>query len=116
MIFLLDENFPKRATAVLSEKGHHVFDVRDSGKIGASDEEILGMAKQKKAILLTTDKDFYHTLHLTEKPHYGIIVIALKQPNSKHIIEKLMLALENVGFIPLKDRCLLVTDSKSYIF
>ena len=37
MTFLLDENFPKTASDLLSELGHHVLDFRLEGKEGASD-------------------------------------------------------------------------------
>ena len=89
MIYFLDENFPKKAISLLETHQHTAFDIRDSSKEGLEDKEIFSLAKMEKAVFLTTDKDFYHTIHLTEKPHYGIILITLRQPNSKSILDKL---------------------------
>lgn len=78
MIFFLDENFPKMAHTILGNAGHTVLDIRSTDKEGLPDNELFQLAKQGRAIFLTTDKDYYHTIHLTEKPHFGIIVIALR--------------------------------------
>jgi predicted nuclease of predicted toxin-antitoxin system len=68
MNFFLDENIPKKAAIILKESGHTVFDIRGTSKEGIPDSEILRMAKNEKAILLTTDKDFFHTLHFFRAP------------------------------------------------
>jgi predicted nuclease of predicted toxin-antitoxin system len=116
MIFFLDENFPKRAASLLKERGHSVFDIRETGKEGLPDGEIFRLAQEKHAVFLTTDKDFYHTYHLTEKPHYGMIVIALRQPNSASITAKLIGMLDSSISTSFENKCILVTDNKSYIF
>ena len=116
MIFFLDENFPKKAKSILIKEGYSVFDIRGTDKQGLADKELFRIVKQKKAILLTTDKDFYHTIHLTEKPHYGIIVIALKKPDSKSLLEKLNWVLENLSLFSFKNQCLLINDKKCSIF
>lgn len=77
MKFFLDENFPLKAKEILEAKKHSIFDIRGTGKEGISDEKIFQISKKKKAVFLTTDKDFFHTIHFMHKPHYGVIVIAL---------------------------------------
>jgi predicted nuclease of predicted toxin-antitoxin system len=62
MNFLLDENFPKSARAVLESAGHEVLDFRSLGIIGSPDEAVVRMALEKSAAILTTDRDFFHTL------------------------------------------------------
>ena len=116
MNIFLDENIPKITKSILEEKGHTVFDIRGTSQEGLEDLKLFSMAKTRKAVFLTTDKDFYHTIHLTEKPHYGIIVIALKQPNAKAIIDKINWLIANFGKFALKDKCLLLTDSKCAVF
>jgi predicted nuclease of predicted toxin-antitoxin system len=116
MKFFLDENFPKKVTSVLEQLGHTVFDIRGTSQEGISDTEIFSLAKKVKAIFLTSDKDFYHTIHLTEKPHYGIIVIALRQPNSNAILEKINWVLDNIEKFSFNDECLLITDKKCTVF
>ena len=116
MIFFLDENFPKRAEIVLQSHGHTVFDIRGTSDEGKTDPEIFRMAKNKKAVFLTTDKDFFHTIHYSEKPHYGILVIALRKPNSESIMAKLNWALENLNQFTFENSCLLLTDGRCTVF
>ncbi|MBA7556612.1 hypothetical protein ES705_49327 [subsurface metagenome] len=116
MKFFLDENFPKKAISLLEELGYEVFDIRGTSQEGLSDVELFSVVKKKESILLTTDKDFYHTIHLTGKPHHGIIVIALKQPNSQEIINKLKWVFSNLDKFSFSNECLLLTDRKCTIF
>jgi len=116
MKFFLDENFPKGAISLLEEQEHTVFDIRGTSREGLEDIELFSLVKKKKAVFLTTDKDFYHTIHLTEKPHFGIVVIALRQPNSQAIIDKLEWVLANLGKFSFINECLLLTDRKCTVF
>ena len=116
MKFILDENFPKKAVDVLIKAGHESIDVRGTALEGCDDKTLLNFAKDKKGTLLTTDKDFYHPLHSKNKPHYGIIVIALKQPNSQAIISRLDWFLLKFSGTPLKNKCFLILDEKCLIF
>jgi predicted nuclease of predicted toxin-antitoxin system len=89
MKFLLDENFPKAAGDFLSNLGHEVFDFRGTTLEGMKDDAVFAMAQRQEAVLLTTDRDFFHTItHLYEE-HCGVIVIALRQPNRKAILDRL---------------------------
>ena len=89
MNFLLDENFPSSARTVVEDLGHQVFDFRKLGEIGAPDTEIMKMAFTKYAAILTTDRDFFHTLGRQYPGHHGIIVIALKRPTRASIMSRL---------------------------
>lgn len=59
MRFLLDENFPKAVIPILEAMGHEVDDYRLIGKIGSPDGEIVRLAKERSAVILTTDRDFF---------------------------------------------------------
>lgn len=89
MIFLLDENFPKSAETLISSLGHKAIDIRGTDLQGADDFHLFEVAQSYGAILLTTDRDFYHTVPLQYSEHCGVIVIALKQPNRKAILARL---------------------------
>ena len=89
MIFLLDENFPKSAKNLLAELGHQVIDIRGTELQGTDDFRLFEIAQEQQAILLTTDRDFYHTVPLNYSGHFGVIVIALKQPNRAAILARL---------------------------
>ncbi len=111
MRFFLDENFPKIATKLLIKNGHDVFDIRGTSDEGAEDVDIFQMAQKEKAVLLTTDKDFFHTIPHLYESHYGVIVITLRKPNRRNILDKLTWALNHIDMIDFKDKILLLRDT-----
>jgi predicted nuclease of predicted toxin-antitoxin system len=62
MTFLLDENFPKAAGAMLAGRSHEILDFRGSVDEGMPDTEVFKMAQAATAVLLATDRDFFHTI------------------------------------------------------
>lgn len=96
MKFILDENFPKAAELLLKQHGHEAFDLHKLALNGKSDTEILKWAMCEKAIVLTTDRDFFHTLQFTYPNHSGMVIIALRQPSRQHILTKLEWFLNHV--------------------
>ncbi len=96
MRFLLDENFPKAAAGFLEDNGHTWFDVRGTEFEGKDDSELVEEAQRQDAIILTTDRDFYHTLRHQYPNHAGLVVIALRTPNRQAILDRLEWILNNV--------------------
>jgi predicted nuclease of predicted toxin-antitoxin system len=64
MIFILDENFPRSAIALLETEGHSAKSILDFVSSGTSDFSLFEEVQRQNAILLTTDKDFFHTIPL----------------------------------------------------
>jgi predicted nuclease of predicted toxin-antitoxin system len=108
--FFLDENFPKSSEKILSEEGHEIFDVRGSSKEGLSDIEIFKLAQDKEAIFLTTDKDFFHTIPFQFEEHFGVVIIALRQPSGDVINSKLKWFIKNFDFQYIKSKVILLKD------
>lgn len=96
MTFLLDENFPKAARRFLEERSHVVPDFREIGEEGAADSAVFKLADSNSAVILTTDRDFYHTLGRLRSDHPGIVVVALKKPTRVAILERLAWLLDHV--------------------
>jgi len=111
--FLLDENFPRAAAGLLEARGHEVLDFRDEGKKGAPDADVMRLASSLNAVLLTTDKDFFHTVPFLFPEHRGVIVVALSQPDRESILKRLRWALQQVGE-DMRTTCYLVTDRRMY--
>jgi len=110
MKFFFDENFPKAAREILQELGHECFDPRGSDLEGVPDTIIVEEARRMKAVLLTTDRDFFHTLALQYPEHAGIVVIALKQPSRAAILERLKWFLAHVAEEHLASRAFQLRD------
>ena len=94
MKFFFDENFPKAASALLVRFGHEWHDPRGTDLEGVDDSVLVEEAQRMGAVLLTTDRDFYHTLRHQHPEHAGVVVIALKQPNRSAILARLEWLLE----------------------
>jgi predicted nuclease of predicted toxin-antitoxin system len=110
MNFLLDENFPKSAEKLLVDSGHHVIDIRGTNWQGVDDFQLFELAQQHQAILLTTDRDFYHTVPLAHPEHFGVIVIALKQPNREAILSRLRWLLTQEFVHTIDNKAVLIRD------
>ena len=95
MKVLLDENFPKSAADIISDAGHEVISFADACEFGADDEEVFARAQKLGAVILTSDRDFYHTVPLIHPEHCGIIVVALRQSNRRAILMRLEWFFEN---------------------
>jgi predicted nuclease of predicted toxin-antitoxin system len=62
MNFLLDENFPVAASGLIVETGGRPYRILDFESQGAYDKTVFERAQALDAVLLTTDKDFFHTV------------------------------------------------------
>jgi predicted nuclease of predicted toxin-antitoxin system len=111
MIFLLDENFPKSAEKLLIELGHQVIDIRGTEFQGIDDFHLFEIVQQQQAILLSTDRDFYHTVPLEFEEHFGVIVIALKQPNRQAILARLRWVVSQGLLDSVKNTVILIRDN-----
>lgn len=115
MNFILDENFPRPAIALLATYGHVGRSILEFSPKGSNDIKIFQIAQHEKFIFLTTDKDFFHTVPLLVKDHAGVIVITLHQPNRQKILNRLEWALRWLQQGNITGRVLLVTDYRYLI-
>ena len=92
--FVADENIDVRIIAQLLKDGHDVYAVARECP-GISDENVLEVAKQKKAILLTADSDFGEWIFA--HGHTGVSVVYLRYTPAElaDIIRAVQLVLRN---------------------
>ena len=112
MNFLLDENFPKAATELLEKLGHDTFDPRGTALEGSEDSVLVEEARRRDAVILTTDRDFFHTLRHQYPDHAGLVVIALRKPNRAAILQRLEWLLDNVNPDDFEGRAFQLRDQK----
>jgi predicted nuclease of predicted toxin-antitoxin system len=112
--FFLDENFPKAAHALLVARGHVVVDIRGTAEEGAEDSQVFAMAQAKRAVVLSTDRDFFHSMPHLFPAHHGIVVIALRQPNRQAILDRLTWWLDHFGGRPIAGKAYLLRD-RTYV-
>ena len=90
MKIVVDENLPRRTVDELRSMGHDVIDIRGTAQEGALDDVLWLLAQRERALLITTDRGFSHRRH---EAHWGVLIIALRQPNRTKIHAKVMYAL-----------------------
>ena len=96
MKFLLDENFPCSSADFIESCGHEVVRFDEACDSGDDDEAVFSAAQRLGAIILTSDRDFYHTIPILHPAHAGIVVVALRQPNRAAINSRLKWFMENI--------------------
>ena len=96
MKFLLDENFPRSSASLIASCGHEAVLFNTACNFGDNDETVFAVAQRLGATILTSDRDFYHTMPLLHPSHAGIVVVALRQPNRAAIHARLKWFMENV--------------------
>ena len=55
--------------------GHDVIAIAELDQNGASDPEVFGLAQSLERVLLTHNADDFHTLHLEQPDHRGIMAV-----------------------------------------
>ena len=90
MKIFVDENIPLITVRELRSKGFDVIDIRGSEEMGISDELLWKRVQEEKSLLITTDKGFSV---YRDEPHYGILIIRLKQPTRLKIHQRVMQAI-----------------------
>ncbi|WP_288428716.1 DUF5615 family PIN-like protein [uncultured Spirosoma sp.] len=76
LVFVADENFDYSVVKALREAGYSVLAIAESFP-SISDPQVLQIATDRKAILLTEDKDFGELVHRLRMPHWGILLVRL---------------------------------------
>lgn len=111
--FLLDENVPPAIGVFLQNLDFDVVHAKDSGMLGASDNQIMDLARQEERTLITFDKHFADLVLYPPGTHWGVIRIRIHPPLLSDVIQALqqflkqfdlstiqgtLIVLENNGF------------------
>src|ERR1700733_12736684 len=83
----LDENLPYRLANLLADLGHDVHTTYQEGLIGKGDQEIWNAAQEESRFLITQDLDFSDLRIFTPGTHSGILLIRLRKPSRKNLVE-----------------------------
>jgi hypothetical protein len=70
----LDQNLSQHLRGVLAEFSHDVDTVFDEGLSGASDTEVLAVAKSQDRLFFTLDTDFLDLKIYPPNSHSGVVV------------------------------------------
>jgi len=80
--FLIDESSGIKLCKFLKNRNYDVKYVADF-MLGASDRQVLELAKKEGRILVTNDKDFGELIFKLKSSSSGVILLRLRNDNSK---------------------------------
>ena len=95
----LDENLPHRLATLLKNLGHEVHTLREERLDGRPDAEVWEATQRESRFLITQDLDFSDSRKFAPGSHHGILLIRLRSPNRRALIERIgeMFRKENVS-------------------
>lgn len=76
MQFVADENVDPRIIARLRLDGHYIYSIYESNR-GLKNGEVLALANQRQAVLITEDKDFGEMLQREGSAAVGVVLVRL---------------------------------------
>src|SRR5271165_1638941 len=107
----LDENLPFRLATVLNELGHDVHTTREEGLSGHADPEIWRIAQSESRFLITQDLDFSDSRKFAPGSHCGILLVRLRWPSRKALIERVTVLFETEN-VSQWERCFVVATER----
>ncbi len=90
---LLDENIPYSLKRMLAARGYQVEHMADIAP-GASDHEVLELARSRNAVIVTLDKDFGRLVLIEEPDPPPVIVLRLRPKPPPQWLPELLEAVE----------------------
>ena len=86
MRFKMDENLPRSAADLLKSAGHDVEEAVGEGLGGAKDAQLLGACQQEGRVFVTLDKDLAYIRTYRPVDYAGIVVLRLRDQQTKSLI------------------------------
>lgn len=108
----LDENLPGRLAGELAKLGHDVDTVLGEGLRGRKDSTIWEAAQQGERFLITQDLDFSDARAFVPGTHCGILLVRLRQPSRRRLIERVRTLLESEDVADWGGAFAVATESK----
>jgi predicted nuclease of predicted toxin-antitoxin system len=109
----LDENLPRRLANPLKKFGHEVHTVHEEKLIGRPDMEIWAAVQKESRFLITQDLDFSDSRKFAHGSHHGILLIRLRNPNRRALIERIEEMLQNENIEEWKGCFVIATERKT---
>ena len=113
MIAIIDEDLPRKLGEGLKKLGWETKDVRDSGLSGKPDKEIISFAKECKAVLFSSDKDFANISKYPPKEYYGIVILDFpNEASTDFMMEETGKALVKIPLEDFKGNLIIIEPGK----
>jgi len=92
--FLVDESVDKEIVDGLRSEGHIVLSISEI-KPSIADTEVMSIANDESALLLTADKDFGDLIFRQGLPSYGVVLIRLAELSLLDQMNRISITINN---------------------
>lgn len=92
-MIIIDENVDHEILAQLKSSTYEIFSIQEQS-FGITDREIIELAKEKKGIILTEDKDFGELVFAHKISNCSVIFLRYNYPDCDKIIKNIFKVLE----------------------
>lgn len=113
MTILLDHCVPRRYARLLAAWGYKVELSTEYIAANAPDSEVISLAQQRDAVLLTVDLDFANILNYPPAGFGGIIVMRYRVEDESRLDSTLKIALEDLYRDDMRNT-LVIVDATRY--
>lgn len=108
--FLTHENISSSLVKVIRAKGYSVVDIKEEGRFGISDEDVLGIAYKENRVVITHDKDFANILTYTKRKHKGVILLRFSNQSPSNVIKRFLVILDSDVKHKFSNSLTIITD------
>ncbi len=98
-MIIIDENVDKHITKQLHNTDYQIFLIREYNA-GISDKDVIEIAKSKKGIVITEDKDFGELVFSHDIKGCSVIFLRYDKSDYKKIIQNIIIVLKNYYYNP----------------
>ena len=110
-MFLLDHCVWKETENVLRKAGFDCVTLKELKQAEVSNGKVIAIAKSRKAVLLTRDRDFSNLTLYPLGTHSGIIVLRITPESMDRVHGVLLAALRSIVPAQLKGNLLIITST-----
>src|SRR3989338_7770404 len=111
MTFLLDHCIWKETEDILRKADYRCLTLQKLDKVEATNVEVIILARQHKAILITRDRDFSDLTIYPPGSHEGIIFLRISPKTMDAVHNILINALHTLSFEQLHKNLLIITSA-----
>lgn len=108
----LDENLPHRLATLLKNFGHEIHTLYEEKLSGHSDKDVWEAAQKESRFLITQDLDFSDSRKFAPGSHCGILLLRLRSPNRRALMERIKEIFEQENVSDWKACFVVATERK----
>jgi len=112
---LVDENVPTSVVTWLNKKKLNATRVSETHLHGATDQKIADYAIKNNLIILTLDTDFAYIYHTIHPNSLTAIVVRVKPPTPKNIIDAINTTLKKIKLEDIDKKLTIITKTRARI-